>query len=240
MPAASLPLDSILRLGDSCLVLGHRLSEWCGHAPELEEDIALANVALDLIGEAESWLALAASIEGRGRDADALAFHRDAPEWRSLALVEEPNDDFARTIVRQFLFDAWHGPVLDALSESRDERVAAIALRCRGEAAFHRRHSATWMRRLGDGTPESHQRMRAAVAALWPFTGALFAHDPLLGDAIDTIRMRWQCDITTLLRQATLDCPHFVSSHELPSRRHLAAMLQEMQSLARSDPTARW
>ncbi|MGH7083332.1 MAG: 1,2-phenylacetyl-CoA epoxidase subunit PaaC, partial [Acetobacteraceae bacterium] len=142
--------EYLLRLGDNCLVLGHRVSEWCGHAPALEEDLALANVALDLIGQARLWLGLAGEVEGKGRDADQLAYLRDAREFRNLLLVEQKNGDFGMTIARQFLFDAWHHLLLGALQRSSDARIAEIAEKAIKEVTYHLERSGEWVIRLGE------------------------------------------------------------------------------------------
>ena len=169
--------EYLLRLGDDRLVLGHRVSEWCGHGPILEEDIALSNIALDLIGHASSLLALAGTVEGAGRDADALAYFRDGVAFRNALIVELPNGDFGFTIVRQFLFDAYSVLLLDTLSRAADERIAAIAAKCLKEDKYHLRHSSEWVVRLGDGTAESHRRAQDALDALWRYTGELFDRD---------------------------------------------------------------
>ena len=172
--------EYVLRLADDRLVLGHRLSEWCGHAPILEEDIALANTALDFIGQASALLKLAGEIEGKGRTDDALAYFRDAIEFRNAQLVELPNGDFAVTIVRQFLFDAWDVLLLERLTASSNETLAGIAAKALKEAKYHLRHSAEWVRMLGDGTAESHARAQRALDDLWPYAAELF-----LTDAVD-------------------------------------------------------
>ena len=164
-------------MGDDRLVLGHRLSEWCGHGPVLEEDIALANVALDLIGQATHFLRLAGQVEGKGRDEDALAYFRDAIEYRNVNLVELPNGDYGRTIVRSFLFDVWSVLLLEGLQRAAHTDLAGIAAKAHKEARYHVRHSGEWVVRLGDGTEESHRRVQAALDELWPYTGELFAAD---------------------------------------------------------------
>jgi ring-1,2-phenylacetyl-CoA epoxidase subunit PaaC len=161
-------------MGDNTLILGHRVSEWCGHAPVLEEDIALANTALDLIGQTQMWLGLAGEVEGQGRSADDLAFLRDAWDFRNLLLVEQPNGDFGRTILRQFLFDAWHVEMLTRLVGSSDDRVAAIAAKAVKEAAYHVERSGDTVIGLGDGTEESHARMQAALDQLFPYVAEMF------------------------------------------------------------------
>lgn len=241
-----------LRLGDNCLILGHRLSEWCGHAPALEEDIALANTALDLIGQTRLWLGLAGELEGKGRTADALAFLRDARAFRNLLLVERPNVDFAHTLVRQVLFDLWHVHTLTLLETSRDGRVAAIAGKARKEASYHLRRSSDLTIRLGDGTPESHRRMQAALDALWPYSGEMVLEDAVdaalaadgTGPAPGAVRALWDADIDRLLRQATLTRPD--TDHVQQGGKqglHTEAfgyILAELQFLQRAYPGASW
>ncbi len=163
-------IEYLLRLADSALIQGQRLCEWCGHAPALEEELALMNVGLDLVGQARNWYEYAVELLDDGRDADHLAFRRDERAFRNLLLVEQPNGDFAVTIAKQFLYDAWHFHVLHALSSSSDERIAAIAAKGLKEVTYHLRRSSEWMQRLGDGTEESHARMLAAIPQVWRFT----------------------------------------------------------------------
>src|SRR5436190_17223237 len=170
-------LHYTLRLADNALVLGHRLSEWVGHAPVLEEDLALGNLGLDLIGQARAFYDYAGEIEGRGRDEDALAYLRDAPEYRNVLLVEQPNGDFAATMMRQFFYSAFAHPFFEALQKSRDATLAAIAAKAVKEMAYHVRHSAEWVIRLGDGTDESHRRAQQAADELWTYTGELLETD---------------------------------------------------------------
>src|SRR3712207_1010751 len=170
-------VDYLLRHGDDRLVLGHRLSEWCGHAPILEEDIALANIALDFVGQANLLLGLAGQTESAGRDADALAYFREAVAFRNLQLVELPKGDFGFAIVRQFLFDAYDVLFLEGLQRSAHSELAGIAAKAHKEARYHLRHSAEWVVKLGDGTDESHRRVQAALDELWRFTGELFEMD---------------------------------------------------------------
>ncbi len=166
-------------MGDNALILGQRVSAWCGHAPVLEEDIAMANVGLDLIGQAKLWLTLAGEVEGAGRDADALAFLRDSRDFRNVLLVEQPNGDYGRTLMRQFLFDAWHLPILKGLRQSGEARVADIAGKCAKEAAYHLDRSSDLVIRLGDGTAESRARMQAALDFLFPFVAEMTAADAI-------------------------------------------------------------
>ncbi len=241
----------LLRLGDDRLVLGHRLSEWCGHGPMLEEDIALANVALDLVGQAAHFLRLAGQVEGKGRDQDALAYFRDAIDYRNLQLVELPNGDYGRTIVRQFLFDAWSVLLLDRLQRAAHAELAGIAAKAHKEARYHVRHSGEWVLRLGDGTEESHGRAQAALDELWPYTGELFATDEVdrvLAGAITpdaaTLEPAWREVVSDVVRRATLTLPAegYMHSGGRQGRHteHLGHLLDEMQLLARSHPGAKW
>lgn len=244
--------ETALRLGDNCLILGHRVSEWCGHSPVLEEDIALANVALDLIGQATLWLGLAGEAEGKGRSADNLAFLRDAGGFRNALLVEQPNGDFAQTLARQFLFDAWHLPLLEALSGSAEPRVAEIAGKAAKEAAYHLTRSRDLVIRLGDGTDESHARMQRAVDDLWYYTGELFLADAVdeaatgagIAPPLDSIRPAWDAEVARTLEEATLRRPESGYAQKGGKRgvhsEHLGFLLAEMQFLQRAYPGARW
>lgn len=250
--AASDLFVGLTRLGDNTLILGHRVSEWCGHAPVLEEDIALANMALDLIGQTQLWLGLAAAVEGAGRDADALAFRRDVWDFRNLLLVERPNGDFGQTLMRQFLFDAWHQPMLAALEGSSDARVAEIAAKAGKEVAYHVERSADLVIRLGDGTEESHRRMQAALNALWPYAGEMFLGDEVdarLADAgvmpaPESLRAPWEATVTAVLAEATLARPTGTFAHKGGKQgrhsEHLGHLLTQMQWLQRAYPDARW
>lgn len=243
--------EFLLRLGDTALILGHRLSEWCGHAPILEEDIAMANTALDLIGQTQLWLELAGEVEGRGRNADDLAFRRDAWEFRNLLLVERPNGDFGHTIMRQFLFDAWHRPYLDALAGASQPRVAEIAEKARKEAAYHLERSAETVVALGDGTEESHARMQAALDRLWPHAGEMFDADEvdaaLPGIAPDAavVRAAFEERLDDVLRTAGLARPDSDFAHRggrsgTRHSEHLGHLLATMQWLPRAYPDATW
>ncbi len=244
--------EGLCRMGDTTLVLGHRVSEWCGHAPVLEEDIALANMALDLIGQTQLWLGLAGEVEGKGRDADMLAFRRDAWEFRNLLLVERPNGDFGQTLMRQFLFDAWHQPMLKALEGSNDPRIAEIAAKAGREVAYHLERSADLVIRLGDGTAESHKRMQTALDRLWPYTGEMMtsdATDRALSEAgvmaaPDTIRPQWEAVVGEVLGEATLKAPEGAYMHKGGKQgthsEHLGHMLATMQWLQRAYPDAKW
>ncbi len=243
--------EYLLRLGDDRLVLGHRLSEWCGHGPVLEEDIALANVALDLIGQATNFLRLAGRIEGKGRDEDALAYFRDAIDYRNVKLVELPNGDYGRTIVRQFLFDAWSVLLLEGLQRAANSELAGIAAKAHKEARYHVRHSGEWVLRLGDGTEESHRRAQTALDELWPYTGELLAADEIdravaatIAPAPAPLEPAWRELVSDVVRRATLTLPangfmHSGGRHGKHTE-HLGHLLDEMQILARSHPGAKW
>jgi ring-1,2-phenylacetyl-CoA epoxidase subunit PaaC len=242
----------VLRLADLSLVLGQRLGEWIGHAPAIEEDLGLANTALDLIGQARLLLAYAGEIEGRGRSEDDLAFLRDQGEFLNPVLAEQPNGDFGQTIVRQVLIDAFQLELYERLSASADARLAAIAAKSVKETRYHFRYSAGWLVRLGDGTEESRARVQAALEKFWPLTVELFAEDDLdraMADAgvaprLDEARAAWVLRIEALLAEATLTRPADRSYSWFGKRgqhsEHLGYMLAEMQHLQRAHPGARW
>ena len=245
--------EYLLRQGDNALVLGHRVSEWCGHAPVLEEDIALANVALDLIGQTRLWLGLAGEVEGKGRSADDLAFLRDAWHFRNLLLAERPNVDFGHTMMRQFLFDAFNVLNLRALCQSADERVAEIARKAEKEATYHLERSRDVVIALGDGTAESHRRMQKALDALWSYTGEMFLADEvdkLMAEAgiaphPSTLEGAWRGVVEEVLRDATLTIPgggfaHAGGKNGAMHSEHLGHMLAQMQWLQRAYPGAAW
>jgi ring-1,2-phenylacetyl-CoA epoxidase subunit PaaC len=241
-----------LRLGDNALVLGQRLGEWVAHGPVLEEDLALTNVALDLVGHARLWLGYAGEVEGRGRDADRLAYFRDQGAFHNVLLVERPNGSYADTTARQFLFDAWHLYLLQALSKSADERIAAIASKAAREVAYHVRRSGDWVKRLGDGTDDSHARMQAALDDAWPYTGELFVPDAIddelhaAGSGCDlrALRAPWDAHVSAILADATLVRPVDGWMHAGgKAGKHTEALgylLGEMQSVARGVPAERW
>ncbi len=242
----------LLRRGDTALVLGHRVSEWCGHSPVLEEDIALANIALDLIGQARMWLGLAGEIEGKGRGENELAYLRDAWDFRNFLLAEQPNGDFGQTLMRQFLIDAYQVPLLEALKSSKDERIAAIAAKAGKEVAYHLDRSADLVIRLGDGTEESHRRMQQALDALWSYTGEMFASDAIdtamaeagLAPDAASLKAEWKETVEVVLDEATLTLPESDFAHMggLTGRHseHLGHLLAEMQFLQRAYPGATW
>jgi len=242
----------LTRLGDNTLILGHRVSEWCGHSPVLEEDIALANVALDMIGQTQLWLGLAGAVEGRGRSADDLAFLRDTWHFRNILLVERPNGDFGHTLMRQFLFDAWHQPMLAALEGSNDPRIAEIAAKAGKEVAYHLERSADLVIRLGDGTEESHARMQDALERLWPYTGEAFIADDtdrrlaeagLMPDP-ESLRPAWEATIGEVFAEATLKAPESRFAHKGGRQgrhtEHMGHILSSMQWLQRAYSGATW
>jgi ring-1,2-phenylacetyl-CoA epoxidase subunit PaaC len=241
-----------LRRADDALILGHRLSEWCGHAPMLEEDMALANIGLDLLGQARELYSYAAQVEGGGNDEDKFAYLRDVRQYRNLLLLEQPNGDFARTMVRQFFYSAFADPYWRAMMKSQDATLAAIAAKSEKESAYHLRHSSEWMVRLGDGTDESHRRAQAAIDDLWAFTGEMFAVDDsecgLIESsvAIDpaTLRPAWLETISKVLSEATLVQPKgdWMQQGGRSGRHseHLGHLLSELQSMPRTFPGATW
>ena len=242
----------VLRLADTNLVLAQRLGEWVGHAPALEEDLGLANVSLDLLGQARLLLAHAGALEGRGRGEDELAYLREESEYLNLTLVEQPNGDFGDTIVRQFLFDAWQSALYDGLAHCRDATLAAIAAKGAREAAYHLRYSSGWLERLGDGTPESHARVARSLATLWPFTNELFADDDVdraaavegIGLLPSTLEPAWSAAVEQALARATLarpsPAPYGWYGKQGCHSEHLGYLLAEMQSLRRAHPGATW
>ena len=242
----------VLRLADTSLVLGQRLAEWVGHAPALEEDLGLANLSLDLIGQARLLLTYAGEIEGRGRDEDQLAYQRDGGDFCNVTLAEQPNGDFGRTIVRQCLLDAWQLELYSELQHSTDRRLAEIAAKALKETQYHFRYSASWLVRLGDGTAESHTRVQSALDELWRFTAELFTTDALdedmakrgVGPDLAALRPRWLARIDAVLKEATLKRPADVSYPWHGKRgqhsEHLGYLLAEMQVLQRTYPDSRW
>lgn len=234
----------VLRLGDDALVAAQRLAEWTTHAPELEEDVALANIALDQLGAARLLLTYAGELEGAGRDEDALAYLRDDREFRNCLLVELPNGDFAVTMAKLLFLAAYQVPLYTALAGCADERLAAIGAKARKECAYHLDHAALWVRRLGDGTAESHRRMRAAVDEVWPYTHELFAADPDAPVDPATLRPQWLATVEPVLAGATLTRPADgwgpSGGRDGVHTEHLSYLLAEMQVLHRAHPGAKW
>ncbi len=245
-------LRYVLRLGDLSLVLGQRLGEWVGHAPALEEDLGLANVALDMIGQARLLLTYAGEIEGCGRGEDEIAFLREHGEYLNPILAEMPNGDFGQTIVRQVLIDAFQLELYERMAGSTDERLAAIAAKSVKEVRYHLRYSSGWLTRLGDGTEASHARVQAALEALWPYTVELFAEDELdaamaqsgVAPRLSEVQAGWSQRIDQILSEATLsrpkDRPHSWHGKRGQHSEHLGYILTEMQHLQRTYPGARW
>jgi len=245
--------EYLLRLGDTALVLGQRLCEWVGKAPALEEDLALANTALDLLGQATMWLAYAGEVEGVGRDADQLAYLRDAHQFRNLLIVEQPNGDYAQTLMRQYLFDGWHLLQVERLARSSDEHIAAIAERAKKEVTYHLHRSADLVIRLGDGTEESHRRMQAALDDLWMYTGEMFEADDVddvlatrgVVDSVTTLREPWLEQVSRTLSAATLTMPAPDAWMQKGGKQgrhgeHMGYLLAEMQFLQRAYPGLQW
>jgi ring-1,2-phenylacetyl-CoA epoxidase subunit PaaC len=242
----------LLRLADSPLILAQRLSDWCGHGPVLEEDLALSNMALDLIGQARLLLTHAGRVESRDRDEDQLAFLRVESEYRNLTLVELPSGDFGQTVMRNFLFSAYQVEMWKRLQTSNDTELAAIAAKSIKESTYHLGHSADWVVRLGDGTEESHQRMQAALERLWPYTAELFDTDETdraavsngIGVDPSTLKPDWQNTVSHIIDEATLTQPpdtSFVSSGKSGHHsEHMGHLLGELQYMQRTYPGAQW
>jgi ring-1,2-phenylacetyl-CoA epoxidase subunit PaaC len=232
--------NQALRLGDDALILGQRLSEWCGHAPMLEVDLALANIGLDLIGQATHFLSLAGEIQGKGRDADAFAFHRDVLDFRNCLLVEQPNGDFAQTISRQFLFSNWQELLMQEIAAASEPRLSAIAAKAVKEIAYHARYASEWVVRLGDGTVESRARMIAGLDWMWRFVDEFFDSQ----DGAPSLRVEWDARIARTLAEAGLELPKprrgIVGGRVGHHSEHLGHLLSEMQFLQRAYPGASW
>lgn len=242
----------LLRLADSNLIISQRLCELCGKAPAVEEELALMNVALDLVGQARNWYEYAGELDEAKRDADTLAFRRDAHEYHSLLLTEQPNGDYAVTMARQFFYDVWHYFTLQSLVDSPNERIAGIAAKALKEVTYHLRRSSAWMKRLGDGTEESHQRMEDAVESLWRFTGELITPDEIeinlaqqgLAPDPEQLAQDWKGLVKEVLTEATLtlqpdDAWMYLASKKGIHSEHLGIILAEMQFLQRAYPDAK-
>lgn len=239
-----------LRLGDDALVLAQRLGEWIARAPQIEEDVALGNIALDLLGQARTLLTHAGKIEGQGRSEDDLAFLRDEREFLNLQIVEHPNEDFAVTMARQLCFSTYQLALYDALQASADEILAGVAAKAVKEVAYHREHATLWVLRLGDGTDESRTRMQAGLERVWPHTHEMFESDPLVVDlpgvAVDpaTLRAGWEAYVGPVLAEATLTVPETWTAPGGGRRgvhtESFGFLVAEMQHLHRSHPGASW
>ncbi|PIE87389.1 MAG: phenylacetate-CoA oxygenase subunit PaaI [Bacteroidetes bacterium] len=244
--------EYLVRLGDDSLILGHRLSEWCGHGPILEEDIAMTNIALDLVGQTTSILKYAGEVEGKGRTEDDLAFLRYEREYRNTLLVEQPNGDFGVTMMRQFLFDAFRKPLFEQLVNSSDAQIAAIAAKSLKETKYHFKHSAEWVIRLGDGTEESHERVQNALNDLWRYTDEMFFTDEVDKDlesrgitfSMEDLKNTWQETVKSVLDQATLEIPTNGWQHDGGRKglhsEHLGYILAELQYMQRAYPGMEW
>jgi ring-1,2-phenylacetyl-CoA epoxidase subunit PaaC len=241
-----------LTVGDTSLILAQRLGEWIGHAPALEEDLALANIGLDLLGQARYLLSHAAQLQGNGSSEDALAFLRDPQDFMNLSLVEQPNGDFGQTIVRQFLVDAWQLELFERLQQSSEPKLAELAAKAIKETRYHFRFSSGWLVRLGDGTEESHQRVQTALDALWRFTHEMFVASPAEQEAVaqgvapdpGSLAAGWSSRVDEVLKQATLKRPADVAYSWHGKRgqhsEHLSRLLAEMQIMQRTYPGAQW
>ena len=242
----------ILRLGDDSLVLGQRLSEWCGHGPILEEDIAITNISLDLIGQATNLLNYGGIVENKGRDGDKLAFLRHEKEYCNLLLVEQLNGDFGDTMLRQFLFDAYRKPLFELLQLSTDKQLAAIAEKSLKETKYHLKHSSEWVIRLGDGTEESHLRVQNSLTNLWRYTDELFFTDDVEKILVDTglipdlsqLKKVWTTNVTAVFEQATLSIPsnnwQFEGGRKGRHSEHMGYLLAELQYMQRAYPNMEW
>ncbi len=245
-------LDYILRMGDNALILGQRLGEWCGHGPVLEQDIAITNIALDLMGQARSLMQYAAEFEAKGRDEDQVAFLRDVREYRNVLLVEQPNEDWAYTIVRQFFFDVFNFYFHQEMTKSKDAHLAAIAEKSLKEITYHLRYSSEWMIRLGDGTEVSHEKMQVAVDELWMYTGELTEMDQVdeimvaegIGVDLNKIKPLYDQKVNEILAEATLQKPEndWMQSGGKIGRHteHLGFILADMQFMQRAYPDMKW
>jgi ring-1,2-phenylacetyl-CoA epoxidase subunit PaaC len=241
-----------LTVGDTSLILAQRLGEWIGHAPALEEDLALANIGLDLLGQARYLLSHAAQLQGNGSSEDDLAFLRDPQDFLNLSLVEQPNGDFGQTIVRQFLVDAWQLELFEGLQQSSEPKLAELAAKAIKETRYHFRFSSGWLVRLGDGTEESHQRVQTALDALWRFTHEMFVASPAEQEAVAagiapdpaSLAAGWSSRVDEVLKDATLQKPADVAYSWHGKRgqhsEHLSRLLAEMQFMQRTYPGARW
>jgi ring-1,2-phenylacetyl-CoA epoxidase subunit PaaC len=244
--------EYLLRLGDDSLILGQRLGEWCGHAPSVEVDLSLANIALDLIGQATHFLNRAGEVEGKGRDGDALAFRRDVLDYRNCWLVEQPNGDFARTMARQFLFSTWQKLLLRELVGSKDELIAGVAEKAVKEVTYHQELAGEWVIRLGDGTEESRRRMEDGLAWNWRFVPELFEMDDLarfiagrgIGADLGALRADYDAQVAAILAEATLQPPPdqrpILGGRRGHHSEHLGHLLAAMQFLPRTYPDAKW
>ncbi|NRR32249.1 phenylacetate-CoA oxygenase subunit PaaC [Oxalobacteraceae bacterium] len=246
-------VNYLLRLGDNALILSQQLSQLCGKGPALEEDMALTNVALDLLGQTRMWYEYAGELEGAGRDEDKLAFHRDAHAFKNCLLLEQPNGNYADTMVRQFFFDTWHYFLIRALCQSGDQRIAGIAEKSLKEITYHLRRSGDLIVRLGDGTAESHAKTQTAVNELWMYSGEVFNYDAVdhamvaagVAPVAEDLRQQWLEHVAEILAEATLAMPPADAWMQKGGKQgvhteHLGYILAEMQFLQRAYPGAEW
>lgn len=245
-------VTSILRWADDALILGQRLAEWCGHGPVLEQDIALTNISLDLIGQARSYYQYAAELEGGEKNEDTYAYHRDVPEFKNHLLVEQPNGHWGITILRQFFFDTYHFYLLEGLRKSNDETIAAIAEKAIKEVAYHAQYTAEWVIRLGDGTEESKAKMEEALDLLWMWTPELFESDELDAEAVSKgygvdpagLKDHWMRKVKQVFELATLEIPENPwgqsGGRNGEHTEHLGYILSDLQYLPKSYPDAKW
>ncbi len=246
-------VNYLLRLGDNAMVLSQRLCELCGKGPALEEDMALSNVSLDLLGQTRMWYSYAAELEGAGRDEDKLAYLRDAHDYKNVLLVEQPNGNYAQTLVRQFFFDTWHYFLIGALTRSADPRIAEIAEKSLKEVTYHLRRSGDLVVRLGDGTDVSHQYTQTAVDELWMYTGEVFNYDAVdeamvaegIAPPAAMLREQWLAHVSDIFGEATLTMPPADAWMQKGGKQgrhteHLGYLLAEMQFLQRAYPGAEW
>lgn len=243
-----------LRQGDTALILGHKLSEWCGHGPKLEQDIALINIALDLVGQSRSYLEYAAQVENKNRDEDDLAYRRYEQDFRNILLAEQPNGNWGRTIMRSFYFDVFHYLFLHELVKSKDSQLAAIAQKSLKEVTYHVKHNADWVIRLGDGTEESHEKMQTAANDLWMYTGEMFDMDEVdnilieagIAPDLKPLKAKWFQKVKEVFEEATLKLPPEDAWMQSGGRlkgihsEELGFILAEMQYLPRAYPDATW
>lgn len=240
------------RLGDDSLILSHRITEWCGHGPELEEDIALSNIGLDLLGQCQSLLNYAGELEGEGRKADDYAYKRPERSFKNVLLVEQPNGHYGDTIARQFLYSVFQFYLMEGMASSKDEFLKGFAEKSIKEVAYHVRHTSQWVIRFGDGTQESHEKIQEALALLWRYTAELFDRDEVIitleeADvipSIDEVKRKWSQKIDEILEEATLERPkeEFFASGGRKGihSEHLGYMLTDMQYMQRTYPNATW
>jgi ring-1,2-phenylacetyl-CoA epoxidase subunit PaaC len=244
--------EYVLRMADDSLILGQRLGEWCGHGPILEEDIALTNISLDLIGQSISLFDLAAALQGEGKTQDDFAFLRFENQYKNVLLVEQPNGDFAMTILRQFFFDAFRKPFYEALCKSPITQLAAIAEKSLKETRYHLKHTSEWVIRMGDGTEESHARAQAAIDHLWRYTHELFYEDAIDAElqaaaqvpSLKAIETSWLETVKAVFAEATLEIPannwKFDGGRQGRHSEHMGYLLAELQYMQRAYPNMQW